>query len=294
MITIFTASKPFRGHIDIIQQNALRSWAFLHHECEIILLGNEQGTAEIASELGVRHIPEVKCNEYGTPLISDIFQIAQELAKHRLMCYVNADIILMRDFLKAVGMVARRRHHFVFVGQRWNLDITEPITFGATWEEDLRVRLIQHGQMEPPDGIDFFVFCRGMWGEIPPFVVGRPGWDNWLVFRARKLGIPVVDATKVVTVIHQNHDYSHVPDQAGAEWEGPEADYNRKLMGHWDRVFTIHDATHIVNSSGLFPALGFKYLRRRCETLPILFPAARPITRLLGTVRRLCDRGPGY
>jgi len=291
MLTIFTASKPFSGHIDIIQQNAIRSWLSLRPECEIILFGDEQGTAEIAAKLGVRHIPEVKCNEYGTPLISDIFQVAQAHALHPLMCYINADIILMRDFMKAVARVAHRKSRFLLAGRRWDLDVDDFLDFGAHWEQQLKAQLIQNGQLHPPAGTDFFVFPRGLCRNIPPFAVGRPPWDNWLLYRARKLGIPVVDITRVVSVIHQNHDYDHVPDRRGQSWEGPEADYNRALIGSWDYVFTLFDATYILTSKRLFPALGFKYLQRRCEALPVFFPALRPVMRFLSMLRKCSGLG---
>ena len=51
MLTMFTIPKAFRGDFDIIQKNAIRSWTLLRPECEIILFGNEEGTAEMAGEL---------------------------------------------------------------------------------------------------------------------------------------------------------------------------------------------------------------------------------------------------
>jgi hypothetical protein len=293
MITLFTAPKPFIGNIDIIQRNALRSWTLLDPECEIILFGDEQGTAEIAPELGMRQISEVKCNEYGTPLISDIFEVAQKQARHNIICYVNADLILMGDFMNAVTRVVRRKKRFLMVGQRWNLDITEPIDFESDWEKSLIARLTHSGQLESPNGIDFFVFRRGMFEEVLPFVVGRPCWDNWLIYRARELRIPVIDLTGVLSVIHQNHDYSHVPKGTGKAWHGPEADYNRELLGSWDRLFTILDATHLLTSSGLIPALGFAHLRRRCQQLPALFPVIKPIIQRIGKLRKQLSRSNG-
>ena len=59
MLTIFATPKPFRGHIAVIQRNAIRSWTLLRPACEIILMGNDEGTAEIAAEFGVRHVPEI-------------------------------------------------------------------------------------------------------------------------------------------------------------------------------------------------------------------------------------------
>lgn len=54
MITIFSTPKPFRGHFEIIQRNAIQSWLRLRPGCEIILLGNDEGTAEF----NLRHVAE--------------------------------------------------------------------------------------------------------------------------------------------------------------------------------------------------------------------------------------------
>ena len=78
MLTIFSCPKPFRGHVDITQKNAIRSWLFLDPRPDVILLGNDEGVGETARELGVRHIPDVECNEFGTPLLSSIFEEARK------------------------------------------------------------------------------------------------------------------------------------------------------------------------------------------------------------------------
>ena len=85
MLTIFTIPKAFQGHAGVIQTNAIQSWLKLRPECEIILLGDDEGTAEVAAKFGVRHIPKVERNEYGTPLVSSIFSLAQDIAKYQLM-----------------------------------------------------------------------------------------------------------------------------------------------------------------------------------------------------------------
>src|SRR5712691_10486867 len=66
MLTIFATPKPFRGHIAVIQRNAIRSWTLLRPACEIILMGNDGGTADIAAEFGVRYVPDVARNTLGT------------------------------------------------------------------------------------------------------------------------------------------------------------------------------------------------------------------------------------
>jgi len=68
MLTIFSTPKPFRGHIEVIQTNAIKNWLQLRPQCEVILFGSDEGTAEVAARLDTRHVPEVDRNEYGTPL----------------------------------------------------------------------------------------------------------------------------------------------------------------------------------------------------------------------------------
>jgi hypothetical protein len=264
VLTLFTVPKPFRGHIAIIQRNAIRSWTLLRPACGIILFGDDEGTAEVAAEFGLRHVPDVARNEYGTPLVSDLFEQAQRLATHDLLCYVNADIILLSDFPAAMRRIPFRR--FLMVGQRWDVDLDQPWDFGPPdWEDRLREYVRRHGSLHPPSGIDYFVFTPGLWGAIPPFAIGRPAWDNWMIYRARACGVAVVDATQSVTVIHQNHDYTHVPHGVDGTWEGPEAQRNRALAGGYDYVLTLTDATWLMTPRLLVPALTREHRQRRRE-----------------------------
>ncbi len=101
LVTIFTAPKPFGdAHIDKIQRNAIRSWKALGKDVEIALIGGEEGIARAASDLGVRHLPTVRTNKEGTPLISSIFELGRSINESPLLAYINSDILLMADFLE--------------------------------------------------------------------------------------------------------------------------------------------------------------------------------------------------
>ena len=264
MLTIFSVPKAFEGHVGTIQINAVRSWTLLAPVCEVILLGDEKGTAETAGRLGARHIADVECNEWGTPLISSAFDIAQRVAGHAIMCYVNADIILLSDFLPAIGQV--RKESFLLVGQRWDVNLTGPVEFDdPAWEATLRDHLERGATLHRPDGIDYFVFPRGMYRDIPDFAVGRIGWDNWMVYHARSRRVPVVDATEIVTVVHQNHDYSHLSGGKTELRKGRESEQNRHLLGGQDHALSVHDATWVLGRDGM----------RRQSRARVLFQARR-------------------
>ncbi|MFC2035001.1 hypothetical protein ACFLUJ_02635 [Chloroflexota bacterium] len=271
MLTIFTAPKPFYGHIGVIQTNAIRSWLLLRPECEVILFGDEEGIAEVATKFGIRHISNAESNEYSTPLVSSMFSIAQDIASHQVICYVNADIILMSDFLPAVQRIYK--YPFLMVGQRWDLEMSESVNFdGAQWEPELCDRVTRQGKLHPKSGIDYFVFPRGLYDDIPPFAIGRPGWDNWMIYQARSLKIPVIDATKIITIIHQNHDYSHHTEGKTGVWEGPEYKRNVELMGGINHGFNLDYATFLLTPRGLGPVLTLRHLYFRMRVIPMLYP----------------------
>jgi len=261
----------------MIQRNAIRSWIRLRPTCDIVLLGDEEGTAEIAREFGLHHISFVARNQYGTPLLNSIFEQAQAVSKHRLLAYVNADIILFNDFLSSARRIPFRR--FLMVGQRWDLRLEEPLNFSdPAWERKLRDRVRSEGNLLNRSGIDYFVFKAGLWNEIPPFAVGRTAWDTWLIHGARARGAAVVDATAAVTIVHQNHDYSHIADNvtgtAAMAWHGPEAVRNVNLAGgDTSRFFNMDDAIWELPERGfLRPVLSVERLKRhsrRLSTLPL-------------------------
>ena len=53
MLTVFSTPKPFVGHVGVIQRNAISSWMRLHPDVEVILVGDDAGTAEVCAEFGI-------------------------------------------------------------------------------------------------------------------------------------------------------------------------------------------------------------------------------------------------
>jgi hypothetical protein len=263
MLTIFAIPKPFVGHTKKIQSNAIHSWSNLEPPCEIILFGNEQGTKEFSHNFGIHNISDVKKNEYGTPLLNDIFQKAQEQARYDLMVFINADIILMNDFMNALKIVKKWSNRFLMVGRRLDLDLDFELNFDdPKWQNKLRL-LSQSGRLHSHTGIDYFVFKRGQWSTIPPFAIGRTIYDHWLIYQIRALGIPVIDATQMVMAIHQNHSYSKISS---------EASINRKIASKYpfSYLFSIKDATHLLQQDKIVSASDLRHLYRRMLTYPLI------------------------
>jgi hypothetical protein len=116
------------------------------------------------------------------------------------------------------------------LGRRWDMDITEALSFKEGWPERLEQLRRVRGKLHNPWGMDYFAFPRGMTPHMPPFVVGRPGWDIWLVWETAAAGIPLLNVTSGAPVLHQNHNYAHVPSGRDGGYQGPEADMNHRLI----------------------------------------------------------------
>jgi hypothetical protein len=250
VLTIFATPKPFRGHIEIIQRNAITSWTKLQPRPEIILFGTEGGAAECAADLALVHIPEVARNRHGTPLLADIFAQAENRTTHDTLAYVNADIILPAAFTPGVEKTRQAFTNFLAVGRRTNLTVREPIDFSNGWEAKLQEWTRREGQLESHTGIDFFVFRRGTYRDVPPLAIGRAWFDQWCIKYARKKGLPVIDLTPFIPIVHQLHDYDHVA--GGKQWVygGAEADENLVFYGEKPHAYTILSATHELATDG--------------------------------------------
>lgn len=240
-LTIFTAPKPFTdSHIATIQRNAIRSWQHMGKNVDVLLVGNETGIDKVAIELGVTHLPDVKCNDKGTPLVNSIFELAEIASDSRMLAYVNSDILLMPDFLRTALQVRQQRNKFLVVGQRWDLDINQILDYGLGWSDRLRENTREKGRLHAPSGSDYFIYPRGLLNDIPEFAIGRAGWDNWMIYNAVHQPWPAIDATPSIMVVHQNHDYAHLPDNK-PHYKLDETFMNAELGGGMANMYMILD-----------------------------------------------------
>lgn len=254
-----------------------------------MLFGDEDGTERIADELGLRYVADVERNENGTPRVDSLFEKASRIAQGSILCYVNADIILMSDFAEACKKV-RELDSFLMVGRRTDLEVSKPLVFSSpAWEEDLRRRVCEEGRLRPANWIDYFVFRRGLYGDtIPPFAVGRTAWDNWLIWHARRSRAAVVDATSAVVAVHQNHTYRSgvLAYKAEGIWEGPEVPLNRQIAGKRAINYNIDDATLVFTEGRLSrQSTGVRARRFVVTHFPGAARAAVAVSRRIGIVK---------
>lgn len=278
LITLFTAPKPFTDpHINIIQRNALRNWQALGDAVDVVVVGNEPGIVKACTDLDVRHLPNVRCNEMGTPLISSIFDLARGASDSPFLMYSNADILFLPEMIEVVKSIAQKKERFLVVGQRQDVDIDEPLEFNEDWADRLREQVRSEGKLHGQTGSDYFIYPRACFPDIPNFAVGRAGWDNWMIFHARWEHLPVVNATQAMTVVHQNHDYAHLPGGIKHFFQPETADNIRKAGGNRS-IFRLTDATHTLIEGQLRrKPVNWRVFWREVEIFPLVYLHSRAL-----------------
>jgi len=278
LLTILTAPKAFKdSHITTIQRNALRSWQALGERVDILILGNDEGIAGNTARLGVRHYPQVKCNSRGTPLISSMLEIARSESRSPFLAIINTDIVVFPDVLDALKRTAEKWSSFILIGQRWDMDINYELKTDTASLAQLNTQVQSAGRLHPPMGSDYFIFPRECYTAIPDLAIGRAGWDNWFIFKSRWEGWVVVDATHDITIIHQSHDYSHLPG-GQPHYRLPETRENVEQAGGEHTIFTLFDA-QVELVDGVFRRKRFTLhkLVREIEIFPLIHLHSLPL-----------------
>jgi hypothetical protein len=275
VLTILTIPKPFVGHIGAIQRNALESWKGLRDDVQIVLIGDEPGVADVAHEVGVQHVGGIERSAHGTPRLDSAFTLAENVARFPLWLLINADIVLLEDFLPAVDRATKAFEEFVMIGECRDLTVPGRVRVrDATVSEHLRRRALEEGRLRGNSALDYFVFPRGLFDPVPPFLIGRACFDNWLVWRARSRGHAVLDATPGVVAIHQSHKYTHVAGGKMGAYYGDEALHNMRLAGVVRKnplvpkpaptLYGLDDVTHRLSHEG--PPVPYLWSKWRIRT----------------------------
>ena len=205
-------------------------------------------------------------------MLDDIFRIARDESDSPLLAYVNADIILKPDFVEVSRKVLEKERSFLLVGQRWDLDVRQDLDFSEGWQAEFARDLKARGRRHPAGGSDYFIYPREIFREIPAFAIGRSGWDNWMFYEARVKGWKLINCSRAINIIHQDHDYAHLPNGL-PHYRQPESAENVKAAGGKRTIFTLHDCNYELDENAEIrrvPVRTKEKLFREMEIFPLV------------------------
>ena len=289
MLTLFSIPKPFIGKIECIQKNAIESWVKQIPEAKIILLGDESGVASFCRELGLTHLPNIEMHKFGTPYLHSAFYQAEQIAEGETLGFINTDIVFLSNPAIILKKISSQYQNFLAIGERTDLDVSHPLTYyGKSWESKLHQEAqekgVRHGEM----GIDYFFYQKGLFRNMPPFLVGRPGYDHWMIGHALFNSAKVIDVSADFEVIHQNHERSYASlgrskiDSQPYYQQGIEAEHNRSYLEQENFLpENIYSAQYLLKNGIFITPSGTRLLRRKWKHFTTKYPFLHYFERLM-------------
>jgi len=208
MITLYSTFRRFNHPIfNKIQRDAIESWQALDPVPEIVIVGNDPGTAEICKEYGLKHVPKVGTSSAGTPYCDDFILEAEKVASNDIMLLCSGDIIIKQDTIDAAKAVKPLLNQFCVCSRKLHVEIKD----GK--KKDIRWATWQAG--------DYWLHTKGIFTGMPKFLIGRHKNEKWM-FRWLCNKNALVDGTDVITVWHQQHPHEFKP-------ANKEVEYNERL-----------------------------------------------------------------
>jgi len=230
MLTFLSTPKPFTGPFGeknlLAFRNAVGSWRRLESIPQILMFG---GDPEIIKAEGCKWLTGFPTSPENRPLFNSFVRIGEELGEFDLMMYVTDHLILTQDFIPAVRRAFERFDQAVVTGRRWDVKIDKPIPFEhPDWRNIIRQHTLKEGGCGSTGTKDYIIWKKPFPVKIPPFILGFPWYDTWMVVAAQRAGIPVVNASKAIFAIHADHTF---PFQGGIKGREitPGTAHNRKL-----------------------------------------------------------------
>ena len=209
LLVLFTTMHVTEGQSNIYR-NTLQTWPLLKPLVKPVLLYTSLelpvSWQEEAKRLGWELL-QIKQTFGRLPILRPMWLDVMSNYKAHYYAYANADILFDESLaltLISIGPLLQDKAPFI-VGRRTNYPMT-----GSEQVDSLQA--VRHlasrnlAKLFTEHGQDYFITTSTAfpWKDIPDFVIGRVGYDNWLVSYAIQNYLYVIDATNTVLCLHQS------------------------------------------------------------------------------------------
>ncbi|KAK2139731.1 hypothetical protein LSH36_1635g00002 [Paralvinella palmiformis] len=213
LLVLATSPSPLhvRTHFT---NNVILNWSKLRPWIQPVMFVDDIGSsiAEMAKQNGwlIRPVPRRRSN---IPVFKDlILETSTINPSSPLVGFANDDILFAYNIITTIAVILESlvtiREQFVFItGRRRNVDGE---LIGRIDDVDCPQIVYLLGKDRSAfsqDSADYFLFSsntvRKYWAEMPEFVIGRAGYDNWIISSAVARNATAIEATETITALHQ-------------------------------------------------------------------------------------------
>lgn len=261
-----------------IQNNTLKNWGkFTSFGMQPVFFTFEatRDYEETARNCGFDIYEISRVNWHGTPFLDRMVATIMNFSLYNnsvFYGFCNGDILFDESLPRTLSVIIKKISKLpappiLVIGQRTNYkmarDWTEPET-GFEHVEEFR----KNGTLFRTDAIDYFFFTRDFPTHLfKDLVIGRRGYDNYIVGKALQMQVTVVDATKTLTALHQQSQN----ETQFAGHANPDGEHNVKTIGRFNyaRGQTVYATYETVPSKDDASGIDIRPKRRRTRVRKI-------------------------
>lgn len=249
LISFISAFKKFKPPYDMIQHSTMYSWKA--NKIEVVVPDNEVGLKDACQGYpNIKFVSDVKrAREIGfsnqSPIVKDMIARALPLINTPMVALINSDIIILPDFVKKIDKILKKYGYDIYmVGTRYDIKLNTSISSEESYQQVLNE---DRKIFDESTSSDIFIASKFTWRkiihEMPEFILGRYGFDNWLHTIAEIKRYRKFNCTNALTILHCEHDHKHIKIQEKIpKQNAPSSQYNLKL---WEKVKDVYGTCRI-------------------------------------------------
>ncbi len=208
IITLFTTLRDVKVR-ERLHNKTLNNWASLAPAVLPVLYlmpNDSEYWTRRATELGWK-LEKVPRTRGGIPIVKDMFNVTAEKYPSPFIGFANADNAFGNSLVETLVGLTQNNKELVhgrmslIVGRRRGIKEININDTSAEYVDSIASSL----KLYTKYGQDYFFFGDGgkfHWDRVPDFVVGRLGYDNWLVVMAQRWNITLIDGTNTLHNLH--------------------------------------------------------------------------------------------
>lgn len=262
-LTLFTSFREFDAGREPLHSYVIKNWSALKPWVRpVVFYSNPKHRLNrLASNYGWNLHAIPRANEHGTPFIKDMYKAAKELYHTDFYAYANGDLLFSHNLIDSLRAVQNLINH--------DDELGPPLVIGRRSNYVMNFTKVDKHLHEPSVvkekttkpfhnfAIDYFIIQdKFPWNRVLDMVIGRGGYDQYLVLMAIVNGMTVVDITPTNRVLHLQ---GAAFDLTSRTADNPDKKYNLNLIrevhkGHLPptgnvamaKVFTFRKGNQIV------------------------------------------------
>lgn len=249
MISFITAFKKFKPPYDMIQRSAMYSWKanVIRTVAPLNEVGVKEGCApydNITLIDGVKRARELGFGNQ-SPIVKDLILKALPHMDTVMVALINSDIIIPENFVEIIQKIVNKYGYSVYmVGSRQDIQLNYHVNSPETFKKVFQEKRVDY---DAHTSSDIFITSKFLWRKIvhdmPDFILGRYGWDNWLHMYAEINSLNKFNCSSVLPILHCQHNHLHIKVQEGKE--GRNADSSQHNIRLWEAVRGVYGTTRI-------------------------------------------------